>query len=432
MSDAPPKLTPEAITQMLAELQALRQGSSFYDPADEIFPPYEETDEDRAHYKRIEEEHARTFHEPLPNGHDKSAEPDDPLVAVDLSTLAHLPLDPPVFLDGHGFIMMDALHVLNGDGGAGKTDLLCQLAVACRTKGLFNGLPVKQGPVVFYSAEEPVEKILWRIHTICADQGLDPVVAMAGIHVIDRARKEAWLFDENSKKRLVLTKRWFELVALIMYVKPIVFMIDNRMRVLAGNQNDTVMAVDVITRLDCLAFDSKSAGVLASHPSLSQLNNGRGDSGSVSWGNAGRGRSLLAHPNKDREFGAEDDGKRVLTNLKANYGQPGKFVEYQWRDGYLHSTYVPPKADEGIGVQSKAERVFMLLLRWHADKKMEVSPSSNARAKYAPKVFSRHSMCENLTIKWFEKAMEALLHHGKIEVKERGPASHRVSYLVAV
>ena len=33
MSDAPPKLTPEAITQMLAELQALRQGSSFYDPA---------------------------------------------------------------------------------------------------------------------------------------------------------------------------------------------------------------------------------------------------------------------------------------------------------------------------------------------------------------------------------------------------------------
>ena len=76
-----------------------------------------------------------------------------------------------MFLDGHGFIMMDALHVLNGDGGAGKTDLLCQLAVACRTKGLFNGLPVKQGPVVFTPAQSGL-KIYWCIHTICADQGL--------------------------------------------------------------------------------------------------------------------------------------------------------------------------------------------------------------------------------------------------------------------
>ena len=151
---------------------------------------------------------------------------------------------------------------------------------------------------------------------------------MAGIHVIDRARKEAWLFDEEQQEEagadqaLVLKLT----VAPIMYVKPIVFMIDNRMRVLAGNQNDTVMAVDVITRLDCLAFDSKKRGRsrITSKPVTVEQRPGRFCS--VSWGNAGRGRSLLADPNKDREFGAEDDGKRVGADQPQGQLRPARQV----------------------------------------------------------------------------------------------------------
>jgi RecA-family ATPase len=381
-------------------------------------------------FREIREEENRRGR---PNGQWKADEPPpvDPLLSIDLVTLVNLPLEPPVFLDSHGFILMDAVHVLNGDGGAGKTDLMCQLAIACRTDTPFLGLPVKQGPVVFYSAEEPTEKLLWRIHTICADKGIDPEIAMSGLHVIDRARKAAWLFDQNSKKRLVLTPHWFELKAMIERIRPIVFMVDNRMRVLAGDQNDTVMAVDVITALDSLSYENQCAGILGSHPSLSQMSSGRGDAGSVSWGNAGRGRSLLGHPDKDREFGAEDDGKRVLTNLKANYGKPGASIEFQWKNGYFNCTYKPPRADEGIGAQSKAERVFMTLMRWHADQGIDLSASPGS-ASYPPKLFNGlpSQRREGLNSRWFKDAMLSLFDQQKIKTVDGRSNGHATKFVV--
>ena len=58
-----------------------------------------------------------------------------------------------------------------------------------------------------------------------------------------------------------------------------------------------------------------------------------------------------------------DDGRRVLTNLKANYGQPGKSIDFVWENGRFRCTYEPAKANAGIGAQDKAERLFVALPR---------------------------------------------------------------------
>lgn len=352
-----------------------------------------------------------------------------PLSTSIIGKMAAQPLPERRFLDGHNFILMDAVHVLNGDGGAGKTDVMCQLAVACQSNMPFLGLPVRLGPVLIYSAEEPVEELRRRIHNICDDQGIDPAT-MNGLHVIDRSRQPAWLFVERDRK-FATTPTWDELKATVAAIKPIVTMVDNRARIFAGNQNDTVMATSAVTELDSLGYENQTAVLLLSHPSLSGMASGRGDSGSVAWANAGRSRSFLAHPDwRDREPDAEDDGRRILTNMKANYGKPGKFVEFVWKNGYLNCTYEPPKADAGIGVLSKAQRVFLFLLRWHVERNKEVSPNPHSTGKYAPKVFAKHSQREGLSIVWFEKAMEALLNDNRIEIRTRGKSASPVQYLV--
>ena len=95
-------------------------------------------------------------------GADGGPQPVLPLATISIGARAHLPLEPRLFLDGHGFILISAVHVMTGDGGIGKTDLACQALVATHTGSPvpFLGLPVtRQGPVLMFSAEEPEAEI---------------------------------------------------------------------------------------------------------------------------------------------------------------------------------------------------------------------------------------------------------------------------------
>ena len=67
-----------------------------------------------------------------------------------------------------------------------------------------------------------------------------------------------------------------------------------------------------------------------------------------------------------------------------------------------------PGADQGIGAQDKAERVFLALLSLHNNHNINVSASSAAN-NYAPKVFSRHDRNERLSTQALTRAMTALL-----------------------
>ena len=129
------------------------------------------------------------------------------------------------------------------------------------------------------------------------------------------------------------------------------------------------------------------------------------------------------HSNKKFEPGDPDDGTRILSNLKANYGQRGRSVELEWQDGRFLCTWKPPKADEGIGTQDKAERMFLALLGLHNEQSIKVSASSAAK-NYAPSVFSKHDRAERTSTYNFTKAMTALLASGRIANARYGSPSH--------
>lgn len=359
----------------------------------------------------------------------------EPLDTVAVGALAAKPLQERRWLDGHSLILMDAVHVMGGDGGAGKTDVALQAAIGCQSNSLFLGLPIRTGPVLFFSAEEPKEEIRRRVHTICEDLDIDPAT-MNGLYVIDMSRQMAWLFEEQNRK-FRPTTLWERLKLTVSAIRPVLIIIDNRARIFAGNQNDSVHATTVVTYLDQLAHDNRCAVILLSHVSLSQLSTGRGDSGSVAWSNAGRSRSFLAHPDaKEREPGEDDDGRRVLTNMKANYTKAGKSVEFSWtmvnsHSGYFKCTYKPPKVDENIGSIDKAERIFKHLMRLVEKEKLKVSNNSRSQ-NYAPNVFVGRKEREGMHWKGFKAAMQNLLHKGEVEVVEEGKPSRRTTWLKLV
>ena len=354
----------------------------------------------------------------------------EPFVTHYLASLVNEPLEPREFLDGHKLMLMRAVHVLNGDGGAGKTEIALQLAIGCTGYGNFLNLPVRQGPVLFFSAEEPLTEIRRRVDHLCYAFGIH-VSDLRGLLVIDASGRQSWLFEEGKLRQLTPTPEWERLIKTAEKIKPVALILDNRARIFAGNQTDTVLATATIIELDALARRFGCAVVLLSHPSLSGMSSGRGDSGSVAWSNAARSRSYLHHPNK-MDFLAEDDGKRQLTNLKANYTKAGVSLDFEWDKGlnYFRCTYQPPKADEDIGQGDKAERVFLKLLQWHENHGLPVSPVERS-GQYALKLFSKmsDSMREGISTRRFHAAMEALLHAEKIDVYDTGPPSRRAKLL---
>jgi hypothetical protein len=191
-----------------------------------------------------------------------------------------------------------------------------------------------------------------------------------------------------------------------------------------------------MTQLDGLAFDNHCAVELLSHVSLSQISSGRGDSGSVAWANAGRARCFFRHPDEDQN-GAEDDGKRILVSMKSNYAKPGKQVDFRWDEvgHYFRCTWQPepaPKADDGIGAQDKAERVFLKLLNIAIGRELQVTNDPAAAKRYAPFVFGNMPAAtrENLTPNTFRNAMAGLFDQGRIEVAKVRRAGHSVTVIV--
>ncbi len=124
-----------------------------------------------------------------------------------------------------------------------------------------------------------------------------------------------------------------------------------------------------------------------------------------------------------------DPDRRLLTTKKANYGRVGGEITMSWRDGVFVAADDPTMLDRLSGGM-KAERVFLKLLRQHAEQGRHVNASGGLH--YAPKLFAEHPDSEGCIKKALRTAMEHLLTEGKLAIQQEGPPSRRVSYLVEV
>ena len=365
------------------------------------------------------------------NGHASEEKPPlEPLTTVRVSSWHGLARPVREWLDGRNLFRVGYVSILTGPGAVGKTLVALQAAVACTAVLPWLGAPIKAGPVIFYSAEEPLEEMHIRCDEICEAEGLH-LDRLSDFHIIDLNKmiNAALIIQSDDRKAVVaLTDLFHRLDLTIGLLKPICVWLDNRSLLVTGDENNRNLAAFSMRHLQLLAEKHNCAIILLAHPSNAGVNDGTGASGSTAWFNMARSVVYMTKPKAAEKDETVDPDARILTNNKPNYSKPDKQVNIKWQFYRFICTDPPIRADDGIGRQDKAEGVVLRLLKWHADRGMKVTRAS------AAKTFDKmpKPMREGFNMTWFEKGILGLLDQQKIRVVSGRKSGHMVEILEVV
>lgn len=321
-------------------------------------------------------------------------------------------------------IPMKTVTLFSGDGGAGKSLLALQLAVAVTAETDWIGRGVSTpGRVIYMSAEDDEDELHRRLADILTGTGA-AWDDLSGLTLRSLAGEDALLAFDNQLS-LLETELFKELERRADDDLPALIVIDTLADVYPANENDRAKVRQFIGILRGLALRKNCAVVLLSHPSLSGMSNGSGISGSTAWNNSVRSRLYLTRITDD---GFEPDpNARLLKVMKSNYAGTGGEIALNWRNG-LFEVEARETGLDRMAASAKAQRVFLKLLDTYAERGMKASP--NKSSAYAPTLFAKEKGAEGCKRIMLEAAMRDLLDNGQIAIEEHGPPSNRRQYLV--
>jgi RecA-family ATPase len=305
--------------------------------------------------------------------------------------------------------------ILSGDGGSGKTIVALQLAVAVeRGLGDWLGTTCEQGPVIFFSAEEPEAEMRRRLHRVARKRGLEPDdIENLHFHFAD---PDACLLGMSRPNGPMVPTPLFELLrSAAMDIRPALIVIDSIAASFGANQNDRVQARGFVSLFRRLAQDAGCAVLLLDHPSLSGITNGTGRGGSVDWQNATRARLHLETVD-DAEGGTD----RVLELKKTNYGPCGEKVKLRWEDGcfVLQGAVAAPAQAAAFNA---ADRAYLDCLDVATAQGRNVFAATGRG--YAPKVFADMPEANGVSARALKSSQERLFSGGLIWNEQFGPPS---------
>jgi RecA-family ATPase len=332
---------------------------------------------------------------------------------------------PPVNWLAHGRIPRGDVTTLHGDGGAGKTDIACQLAEACtRRAPYWLGHEIAPGPVVILSAEEPQRELRRRIWMHSQRDGFTPA-DLADLRLWFPGEVAGAVFAVPDRSGIMQPAPLFRAIEkAIAAVAPVLVIVDNVAATFTGNQNDRVMVRSYVNLWRTIARQpSQPAVLLLDHPSLSGLTNGSGRGGNMDWRNAVRSALYLRVPEDKAEA---ERGIRVLETQKSNYGPTGQAVRLQWGDGGLALEQAPNSLVR-MAEDAKVDDLFLQLLDKRNAQARPVRPGKGR--DYAPAEFARDPAAAGIRSKAFEASMERLIEAGKIKVVTVGPPSKATKHL---
>ncbi len=338
------------------------------------------------------------------------------------ASLAGKPVPPREWLC-EPLIPSPNVTLLGGDGGTGKSLLTAQLAVSAALGRRWIGNEVRQGPVLYLSAEDDRDELHRRLADIIAAEQAS-FEDLADLTLESFAGGGALLANVDKGGGLVPTPLFDRIEETAAQIRPVLIVLDTLADLFPGNENDRAQARQFIGMLRGLAIRHRCAVVMLAHPSLSGLNSGSGSSGSTGWSNSVRSR-LYFERVLDDGYEANPDARRLVTK-KANYARVGSEIALTWRDGVFVADE-PETGLDRLAKSSKAERVFLKLLRLFTEQGRRVNHLGST--SYAPTVFSKHPEAEGVTKQAFRNAMETLLGGGKIAISEEGPPSRRVKFI---
>lgn len=321
-----------------------------------------------------------------------------------------------------GLVREKAVTLFSGDGGTGKSLLALQLAVAVAAQTAWIGKTVRNGRVIFLSAEDDDDELHRRTDDILRAEGRD-YDDLTGLTLRSLACEDA-LLAVDSQLALMQSELFRELDARAAEEAPALVVIDTLADVYPANENDRAKVRQFVGILRGLAIKRNCAVMLLGHPSLTGLNSGSGTSGSTAWNNSVRSRLYLSRIT-DNGFEPDPDA-RVLSTKKANYGRTGGEINLKWSEGRFTAEAQPTGLD-ALAAGAKGERVFLKLLDELTAQGRFVSASPGPT--YAPTQFASHPEAEGCTKRALKSAMDTLFSRGEIVVAQHGTGAKARSHL---
>ena len=234
--------------------------------------------------------------------------------------------------------LTETVGLISGNGGAGKSTLMMQLAT-CATLGIpWLGLNVKPGKALMLACEDDRRIVRWRQRQINHALGYDMAdVLDAGLDIIPRAGKDNTLMEpERFSRKMQRTALMDKLETRCLRTGIQIVIIDTVSKTFAGQNFDERMVTQYVDEMHRLAELIGGIVLLTQHPSMSGRKSGTGESGSVQWEAAVRSR-LYVH--KHQALGL------VVESMKANYSAKAPPIKLEWRHGLFWRVEPPTARD---------------------------------------------------------------------------------------
>jgi AAA domain/Bifunctional DNA primase/polymerase, N-terminal/Primase C terminal 1 (PriCT-1) len=253
--------------------------------------------------------------------------------ALDLETLAGRDPHPPESIMAGlpcGYATATFAH-----GGTGKSQIELMRGV-CIAMGIpFCGLETKRRRVLFVSCEDRADILHWRLTRLCAYLGIDLASLAGWLHILDLVGHRSILFAPDPRTGLALTAAYGALAERIKEYGTEVLILDGIADVFGGNENARVEVKQFVNELLALIPPATGAVLLIGHVNKVSASGGatnEGYSGSTAWHNSARARWFLYPETLHGEDGgrAARTGKLILELQKANHGEVGTQIEFQW------------------------------------------------------------------------------------------------------
>jgi RecA-family ATPase len=234
--------------------------------------------------------------------------------------------------------LTETVGLISGNGGAGKSTLMMQLAT-CATLGLpWLGLNVKPVKALMLACEDDRRIVRLRQRWINRALGYDMAdVLDAGLDIIPRAGQENTLMVLDrptwSMKRTPLMEK---LILRCRRTGIQMVIIDTVSRTFGGRNFEERHVIQYIDEMLHLAELIHGIVLLLQHPSQAGRKSGTGMAGSTQWEDAVRSR-LYVH--KHQALGL------VVENMKRNYSGESKPIKLEWRKGVFERVEMPAPRD---------------------------------------------------------------------------------------
>lgn len=317
--------------------------------------------------------------------------------------------------------------LMSGEGGAGKSILMLQLAIACVLgRDWLRSVP-QSGPVLALIAEDEEIEIARRLKPILDFYGArfaDVDHRLCVYPCLDRDR-DPLLAKADREGNIVPTELYGELMDWAARIKPVLIIIDNVADVYGGSEIDRAQVRQFISLMQRPAIVANGALIMTAHPSLVGISSKTGLSGSTAWHNSVRGRAYM-HGFEDENGGA----MRQVEFKKSNYSRLAESVTLEWKDGL----FLPVSRAGGIeqDIADYQDRQLFLVVRDRLNERAQELSVKPTSIYYAPKIIADQAEARAMKagIKRMATAMEKLIELGMLKVIETGRKGHPKYLLV--